>query len=329
MDPDTRAAIRADAVAVWLRCTLPTLVRRVSTRSNRPLLAESDPAEVLARLMQLRHPMYAEADLTVDCGDEHPEVTTAKVQAALSAWAPPRRLHVGLSSRSYDVVVGRDVLARAGALLAPVLPQKRAVVVTDETVAPLHLDTLLGGLAATGIEAGSLVVPPGERSKTMAVYAGLVEGLLDQKVERRTAVIALGGGVVGDLAGFAAATTLRGLPFVQAPTTLLSQVDSSVGGKTGVNTAHGKNLAGAFHQPHMVLADTGTLATLPPRELRAGYAETMKGRPDRRPRAVVLVPAPRPGRGERRRRRPGGGRDARLRLQGRRGRRRRAGREAE
>ena len=276
MDPASRATIRADAVAVWLRCTLPTLVRRVSSRSNRPLLRDGDPAELLDRLMQVRHPVYAEADLIVDCGDEHPEITTSKVHAALLDWQPPRRLHVGLASGGYDLVIGRDVLARAGALLSPVLPQKRAVVVTDEQVAPLHLDTLLAGLAATGFEAGSLIVPPGERSKSMASYAALVDGLLDRGVERQTAVIALGGGVVGDLAGFAAATTLRGLPFVQAPTTLLAQVDSSVGGKTGINTAHGKNLAGAFHQPRLVLADTGALATLPVRELRAGYAEIAK-----------------------------------------------------
>ena len=276
MDPSSRATIRADAVAIWLRCTLPTLVRRVSSRNNRPLLRDGDPAELLERLMRVRHPVYAEADLIVDCGDEHPEVTTAKVHAALLAWRKPRRLHVGLASGGYDVVIGRDVLARAGALLSPVLPQKRAVVVTDEVVAPLHLGTLMQGLAATGFEASSVTVPPGERSKSMASYGALVDALLDRGVERQTAVIALGGGVVGDLAGFAAATTLRGLPFVQAPTTLLAQVDSSVGGKTGINTRHGKNLAGAFHQPRLVLADTGALETLPPRELRAGYAEIAK-----------------------------------------------------
>ncbi len=276
MDADTRAAIREDAVCVWLRCSLPTLVRRVSGRQNRPLLRDGDPAEILGALMEKRHPTYAEADLVVDCGDEPPDHTTAKVLEALDRWRPPRRLSIALSSSTYDVVVGEGVLARAGALLAPVLPQKRAVVVTDETVAALHLQTLLAGLAETAVQTQHIVVPAGEASKSVDGFTRLVGALLDAGVERRTTVIALGGGVVGDLAGFAAAVTLRGLPFVQAPTTLLSQVDSSVGGKTGINTAHGKNLMGAFHQPLMVLADTGVLGTLDARELRAGYAEIAK-----------------------------------------------------
>ncbi len=275
MDPQTRATMRREAVTVWLRCELPTLVNRVSG-SQRPLLQDGDPAEVLRRLMRARHPVYAEADLVVDCSDDSLETTTNKVQAALEAWRPPRRLAVSLPSASYDVVVGEGLLARAGAEVAPVLPQKRCVVVTDETVAELHLSALLAGLAETGIEARQVVVPAGEASKSMATYGRIVDGLLEAGVERRTAVVALGGGVIGDLAGFAAATTLRGLPFVQVPTTLLSQVDSSVGGKTGVNTRHGKNLVGAFHQPHVVLADTGTLGTLSGRELRAGYAEVVK-----------------------------------------------------
>ncbi|HVC59285.1 MAG TPA: 3-dehydroquinate synthase [Acetobacteraceae bacterium] len=276
MDPETRAAARADAVSVWLRCPLSTLVRRVSGRDHRPLLADGDPSEILQRLIEQRYPIYAEADVIVDCGDESPDFTTAQVLDALLAWQLPRRLSVVLPSATYDVVIGDDLLSRAGALLAPVLPQKRAVVVTDAAVAELHLATLQRGLAATGIATQCIVVPAGEASKNLQSYLSVVDQLLEARVERRTAVIALGGGVVGDLTGFAAATTLRGLPFVQIPTTLLSQVDSSVGGKTGVNTPRGKNLVGAFYQPRMVLADTATLATLPPRELRAGYAEIAK-----------------------------------------------------
>ncbi len=276
MDTQTRAAIRAEAMSIWLRCPLPILLRRVATRSNRPLLADGDHAEVLGRLMAQRHPVYAEVDLVIDCGDEHPDVTTGQVLAALSAWTPPRRLAIALGADGYEVVAGEGLLGRAGALLAPVLPQKRAVVITDATVARLHLPALMAGLAETAIEATPIVIGVGETEKSLDAYARLVDGLLEAGVERRTAVIALGGGVVGDLAGFAAATVLRGLPFVQMPTTLLAQVDSSVGGKTGVNTRRGKNLVGAFHQPRMVLADTATLATLPPRELRAGYAEIAK-----------------------------------------------------
>ena len=276
MDPETRAAARADSVSVWLRCPLPTLVRRVSGRDHRPLLADGDPSEILQRLMDQRYPIYAEADVVVDCGDESPDTTTSQVLDALLAWKPPRRLSVVLSSTSYDVVIGDDLLARAGALLAPVLPQKRTVIVTDSTVAELHLPALRRGLAATGIATREIVVPPGEASKSLRSYLSVMDQLLEARIERRTTVIALGGGVVGDLAGFAAATVLRGVPFVQIPTTLLAQVDSSVGGKTAVNAPQGKNLIGAFYQPRMVLADTATLGTLLPRELRAGYAEIAK-----------------------------------------------------
>jgi shikimate kinase/3-dehydroquinate synthase len=276
MDAETRAAIRREAVSIWLRCPLPVLLRRVAGRTHRPLLNDGDPEDILRRMMALRHPIYAEADITVDCSDENPEVTTTHVAHALAGWTPPHRLAVTLATTSYNVVVGDGLLARAGALLAPVLPQKRAFVVTDETVAPLHLPALLAGLAEAGIEAVPILVPAGESAKSLDQLARLTDTMLQARVERRTAVVALGGGVVGDLAGFAAATVLRGLPFVQVPTTLLAQVDSSVGGKTGINTRHGKNLLGAFHQPRIVLADTATLATLPPRELRAGYAEIVK-----------------------------------------------------
>jgi shikimate kinase/3-dehydroquinate synthase len=276
MDPETRAAIRASGVSVWLRVSLQTLVRRTSGRTHRPLLAKGDPEAILRNLMAERHPVYAEADIVVQCGEDSPETTTSRVVEALHRHAPPRRVPVALGDRAYDVVVGTGLLARAGALLAPVLPQKRAVIVADETVAALHLPALVAGLSEAGFETRQVTVSPGEASKCLAVYGHVCDGLLEAGVERRTAVIALGGGVVGDLAGFAAATVLRGLPFVQVPTTLLAQVDSSVGGKTGINTAFGKNLLGAFWQPRAVLADTATLATLPARELRAGYAEIVK-----------------------------------------------------
>ena len=185
-------------------------------------------------------------------------------------------LEVDLGARSYEILVGEGLLGTAGQHLAPLLRIPKVAVVTDETVAGLHLDELLRALDAAEIAAESFVVPAGEATKDFGHLSSLTERLLTAKVERRTTLIALGGGVVGDLTGFAAAITLRGLDFVQIPTTLLAQVDSSVGGKTGINTAQGKNLVGAFHQPRLVLADSGVLDSLPRREMLAGYAEIVK-----------------------------------------------------
>jgi 3-dehydroquinate synthase len=187
-----------------------------------------------------------------------------------------RRLRVELGTRGYDIVVGRGLLQRSGMLLAPVLRQKRVVIVTDRNVAGLHLAHFIAGLDGVGIAHDALVLPPGEATKDFGHYAKLCQDILTLGVERGTALVALGGGVVGDLAGFAAATLLRGIDYVQVPTTLLAQVDSSVGGKTAIDTPQGKNLVGAFHQPVLVLADIEVLATLPRRQLLAGYAEVVK-----------------------------------------------------
>ena len=276
IDPDTRRVMRERAVSVWLRCALPTLLKRVTGRTQRPLLAHGDPMATLSRLHEERAPFYAEADLTVDCGDDTTDRTAERVAEALAAWQPDRRVAVALADHAYEVVIGDGLLARAGGLLRPRLAQPRCVVVTDSAVAAIHLPTLLASLNESGIATRTVIVPPGESSKRLEVYGRLTEEILAGGIERRTTIVALGGGVIGDLAGFVAATLMRGVPFVQIPTTLLAQVDSSVGGKTGINTASGKNLLGAFHQPVAVLADIGALATLPPRELRAGYAEIVK-----------------------------------------------------
>ena len=185
-------------------------------------------------------------------------------------------VRVELGPRSYDVLVGANLLREAGHLLAPVLPGRSTVVVTDRVVAELYLDSTLGALRDAGFACSHAIVDSGEHSKDLATLGGVLEDILGRGIERTTALVALGGGVVGDLTGFAASVLLRGVPFVQIPTTLLAQVDSSVGGKTGVNSAHGKNLIGTFYQPRLVLADVATLGTLPGRELRAGYAEVVK-----------------------------------------------------
>ncbi len=182
---------------------------------------------------------------------------------------------VGLGQRSYPIAIGRGLLDEAGTRIAA-LGFRRVVAIADAAVAARHEGRLMAALEGAGLRASLLTVPSGEASKAMPVLAGLVEQILDLGIDRRTGIIAFGGGVIGDLAGFAAAVTLRGLDFVQIPTTLLAQVDSSVGGKTGVNARQGKNLIGAFHQPRLVIADLGLLDTLPPRELRAGYAEVVK-----------------------------------------------------
>jgi len=196
---------------------------------------------------------------------------------------PLRRVRVGLGARSYDIVLGFGTLSALGAALRARLPQCRsAMLVAPPPVARHYGARAAGSLRAAGLRVRRIAAPDGERSKTLASARRLYEEMLNAEAQRGTAVVALGGGVVGDLAGFVAATLLRGLPLVQVPTTLLAMADASVGGKTGVNLplaknkAGGKNLVGAFHQPHLVWMDAATLQTLPPRQLRAGWAEVVK-----------------------------------------------------
>jgi len=191
---------------------------------------------------------------------------------------PPhtKTVQVELGERSYPIYIGRGLIDQAGELLANVIQKPRVFIITDETVGPHYLARLQAALTRKDIDSASLTIPAGESTKSFEHLERVVEAMLAAKVERSTTIVALGGGVVGDLTGFAAAITLRGTDFVQIPTTLLAQVDSSVGGKTGINTSQGKNLAGSFHQPKAVLIDTGTLSSLPERERLAGYAEVCK-----------------------------------------------------
>jgi len=184
-------------------------------------------------------------------------------------------LTLALGDRSYPIHVGRDLFARAE-LLLPTLLQNRAAIVSNVTVAPLYLQRLRDSLEKAGVEVAEIVLPDGEEFKDWRTLNTIFDVLIERRCERSTTLIALGGGVVGDIGGFAAACFLRGMPFIQIPTTLLAQVDSSVGGKTAINHPLGKNMIGAFHQPKLVLADTDTLDSLPERELRAGLAEVIK-----------------------------------------------------
>jgi len=188
----------------------------------------------------------------------------------------PTVVPVALGTRSYDIVIGRGLLANLGERVRSLRPGVRAAIVTDETVAAHHLAATESALKSAGIESACIVVPAGEASKNYATFEKVCEAVIAAHVERNDLIVALGGGVVGDLAGFAASSVRRGLDYVQVPTTLLAQVDSSVGGKTGINSRLGKNLIGAFHQPVLVIADTALLDTLPKREFRAGYAEVAK-----------------------------------------------------
>ncbi|UIJ72437.1 3-dehydroquinate synthase [Aurantimonas sp. HBX-1] len=190
--------------------------------------------------------------------------------------ASRRRVVVDLGARSYDILIGPGLIDAAGEEIAARLPGIRAAIVTDETVGRLYLTRLSVALRAAGIEHVEIVLPAGEKTKSFEQLTRVVDEILAARLERGDAVIALGGGVIGDLAGFASAIVRRGMRFVQVPTTLLAQVDSSVGGKTGINSPRGKNLIGAFHQPSLVLADTALLDTLTPREFAAGYAEMVK-----------------------------------------------------
>jgi len=311
IDPRTRERIAERGVSIWFDADHETLLKRVRRKNDRPLLQTADPAETLRRLMDERYPIYALADIKVVSRDVPQDMMADETVAALFDALPgldaarrnrqakdfakamthlqPHRAHlrhdasthqetvrVALGGRSYDILIGSGLIEKAGDHIARVAPGAACAVLTDENVARLHLPALEKSLAAKGIRFETIVVAPGEGSKSLSVFGRVCERVLAARIERRDVVVALGGGVVGDLAGFVAASVRRGARFVQIPTTLLAQVDSSVGGKTGINSPHGKNLIGAFYQPSLVLADVDALQTLPAREFRAGYAEVVK-----------------------------------------------------
>ncbi len=285
MNATTREAIAKRGVSVWLRPSFDILLARVRKKSNRPLLKTPDPEQTLRRLLEERTPTYALADFTIESLDgSHDTVVDAilrRLDATLCKDAEPleearRRVEVPLGARAYSILIGPGVLEAAGAEIAEIAPCAHCAVVTDTRVAPLYLERLSASLRQAGLRSTPIVCPQGEPTKSYAEFARVCDAMIEARIERRDIVIALGGGVIGDLAGFCAASLRRGVRLVQIPTTLLAQVDSSVGGKTGINSRHGKNLIGAFHQPLLVLADTRCLDTLDERDFRAGYAEVVK-----------------------------------------------------
>jgi len=280
-----RTVLKTSGTVVYLKSSVHDLWQRTRHDTNRPLLQTADPRAKLLELYEQRDPLYSEiADMVMQTGKQSVHVLLMRLQQRLEELKAKQQigenesmktLKVGLAERSYPIHIGTDLLNRAE-LLLPYLPRKRAVIVSNTTVAPLYLNRIQETLAQHQIKIESIILQDGEQYKNSESMDVIYEGLLRARCERSTPIIALGGGVVGDMTGFAAASYLRGVPFIQIPTTLLSQVDSSVGGKTVINHRLGKNMIGAFYQPLVVLADVATLDTLPDKELRAGMAEVIK-----------------------------------------------------
>ena len=291
LDAASRTYLAERGTVIYLRAGIGSILQRTSHDKNRPLLQTADPRRKLEELMAQREPLYREiADLVIDTGRPNVQSMVQTILEQLDALEAGRarraraasmngqahiNLNVDLGERSYSIAIGPGVIMD-GAALARHIGGAKVAIVTNTVVAPLYLDKVAAPLRAAGREVVEIVLPDGEEHKHWGSLMAVFDALLANKCDRKTTLVALGGGVIGDLTGFAAASYMRGVPFVQIPTTLLAQVDSSVGGKTGINHPLGKNMIGAFYQPRAVLADTGTLATLPERELSAGLAEVIK-----------------------------------------------------
>ncbi|WP_081801383.1 bifunctional shikimate kinase/3-dehydroquinate synthase AroKB [Herminiimonas sp. CN] len=299
LDAQSRAYLHERGTVVYLRTSVQNILQRTGHDKNRPLLQTADPRKRLEELSRQRDPLYREiAHVVIDTGRPNVQFMVHSILNQLGLTAPdahtctsgarpytqqqmntsqyfPVQLKVDLGSRSYPIIIGQSLLTDAD-LISHHIQGQRVAVVTNTTVAPLYLEPFTQALQAAGKQVMSIILPDGEEHKDWASLMQIFDALLGAKCDRKTTLIALGGGVIGDLTGFAAASYMRGIPFIQVPTTLLSQVDSSVGGKTGINHPLGKNMIGAFYQPQAVITDTTTLATLPARELAAGLAEIIK-----------------------------------------------------
>lgn len=291
LSPDNRELLRRSGIVIYLRASVNDLYRRTRHDKNRPLLQTDNLYARLSELYGQRDSLYREtAHLIVDSGKQGVRFLVQKLINKLISndldhimygrdKDDMQTITVDFTSssekRSYPIHVGHGILQQTD-LIVSCLPQKRVAIVSNTTIAPLYLDKLRAALETKGVASIPIILPDGEAYKNWETLNLIFDALLKNHCERKTAILALGGGVVGDLTGFAAATYLRGVPFIQIPTTLLAQVDSSVGGKTGINHPLGKNMIGAFYQPQLVLADSATLHTLPDRELHAGIAEIIK-----------------------------------------------------
>jgi 3-dehydroquinate synthase len=292
LDPASRALLAERGTVIYLRASVSSILQRTAHDKNRPLLQTADPRKKLEDLTAQREPLYREiADMVIDTGRPNVQSMVQTILDQLAVDAGRERanakttmneqasisLNVELGDRSYPIAIGRGLLDDTALLNRHIgSAGSKVAIVTNTTVAPLYLDKIAGPLRAAGREVVPIILRDGEEYKNWESLNEVFDALLANKCDRKTTLVALGGGVIGDMTGFAAATYMRGVPFVQIPTTLLAQVDSSVGGKTGINHPLGKNMIGAFYQPRAVIADTATLDTLPARELSAGLAEVIK-----------------------------------------------------
>ncbi|MDB5762817.1 MAG: aroB [Herminiimonas sp.] len=303
LNSDSRAYLKSRGTVIYLRASVNSILQRTSHDKNRPLLQTADPRKCIEDLSRQREPFYREvAHITIDTGRPNVQWLMQTILSRLELAANPLAktasatqrdkdtsfesdmtmqqptpvtLSVDLGDRSYPITIGQSLLSDIEGISRHVAGP-RAAIVTNTIVGPLYLDQLARTLISAGKQVTTIVLPDGEEEKNWENLMQIFNILLAEKCDRKTTLIALGGGVIGDMTGFAAATYMRGVPFVQVPTTLLAQVDSSVGGKTGINHPLGKNMIGAFYQPQAVIADTATLDTLPTRELSAGLAEVIK-----------------------------------------------------
>jgi 3-dehydroquinate synthase len=278
LDDENLKLLREKALLIGLSAEVDVLLVRAGVGIKRPLLQGGNRRERVEELLRQRAPRYAQAHVMIDTSHLTVDQVVKKIIGILAAEKkhPMESLKVNLGDRSYPIHVGAGILDSIGKRLQESGLAGKVAVVTNPTVAQLYLDAVHGSLQQAGFEVVPILVPDGEEHKTFKSLETIYDRLITERCERKSCVLALGGGVIGDLAGFAAATYLRGVPYVQVPTTLLAQVDSSVGGKTGVNHENGKNLIGAFYQPKVVLIDVNMLASLPRRELVGGLAEVIK-----------------------------------------------------
>ncbi len=285
MDDEIRSLIKERAISIWLYADLDVLLCRIANKNTRPLLNNVDKRAVLSELIIKRHPTYKQADIHIDTGRESGNDFFVRnlivkiydfVSNAKSKRIEKEIVKVDLADRSYDIVVGNGIISELGQYISKISCYSKAIVIVDQNVAKFHIEALNSKLKPLPFEVRSIVVEAGEKSKSFANLENVLEQILEIGIDRNSLIIAFGGGVVGDLAGFVASILLRGIDFIQVPTTLLAAVDSSVGGKTAINSKFGKNLIGSFYQPKLVFCDLDFLKTLPNRDFISGYGEVVK-----------------------------------------------------